>query len=74
MGPRAGWTGRNSRLYQDSIPDRPASSQSLYRLSYPAHISRIRRLKKKSENFKVCVNDFAYNHNSCVTSIKVTLF
>ena len=25
---------------EDSIPDRPARSQSLYRLSYPAHISR----------------------------------
>jgi len=31
------WTGGNSRPYRDSIPDRPARSQSLYRLSYPAH-------------------------------------
>jgi len=29
------WTGGKSRLHRDSIPDRPASSQSLYRLSYP---------------------------------------
>ena len=32
------WTGRKSRPHRDSIPDRPARSQSLYRLSYPAHI------------------------------------
>jgi len=31
------WTGGKSRPYQDSIPDHPAHSQSLYRLSYPAH-------------------------------------
>jgi len=31
------WTGGKSRPHQDSIPDRPARSQSLYRLSYPAH-------------------------------------
>jgi len=29
--------GGKSRSHQDSIPDRPARSQSLYRLSYPAH-------------------------------------
>jgi len=39
----AGWapgpvlTGGKSRPQLDSIPDRPARSQSLYRLSYPAH-------------------------------------
>ena len=31
------WMGRKSRPHQDSTPDRPAHSQSLYRLSYPAH-------------------------------------
>jgi len=31
------WTGGNSRPHRDSILDRPARSQSLYRLSYPAH-------------------------------------
>ena len=29
-GPGPVWTGRNSRLQRDSIPDRPARSQSLY--------------------------------------------
>jgi len=33
------WTGGGeSRPHPDSIPDRPARSQSLYRLSYPAHL------------------------------------
>jgi len=31
------WTGRKSCPHRDSILDRPAHSQSLYRLSYPAH-------------------------------------
>ena len=30
------WTGGKSRPHRDSIPDRPAHSQSLYRPSYPA--------------------------------------
>ena len=32
------WTGGKSRPHRGSIPDRPARSQSLYRLSYLAHI------------------------------------
>jgi len=41
----AGWTpgpvctGGKSRLHRDSIPDCPARSQALNRLSYPAHTS-----------------------------------
>ena len=35
--PEPVWTGGKSRSHTDSIPDRPAHSQSLYRLSYPAH-------------------------------------
>ena len=31
------WTGGKSRPHRDSIPDRPARSRSLYRLSYLAH-------------------------------------
>ena len=31
------WTGGKSGPHRDSIPDRPTHSQSLYRLSYPAH-------------------------------------
>ena len=31
------WRGGKSRPHRDSIPDRPARSKSLYRLSYPAH-------------------------------------
>jgi len=34
VSPRAGLDGRK---ISDSIPDRPARSQSLYRLSYRAH-------------------------------------
>jgi len=33
VGPRVGLAGGKSRLHRDSIPDRPARSQPLYRLS-----------------------------------------
>jgi len=31
------WKGEKSRPYRNSIPSRPARSQSLYRLNYRAH-------------------------------------
>ena len=37
--PEPVWMGGIPRPHRDSIPDRPARSQSLYRLSYPAHNS-----------------------------------
>ena len=38
VGPRADLDSRKSRPHRDSIPDRPPRSQSLYQLSYPAHV------------------------------------
>jgi hypothetical protein len=35
------WTGRKSRPHRDSIPDHPACSQLLYRLSYLAHTKTV---------------------------------
>ena len=35
------WTCGKSRPHRDSIPDRPARSQSLYQLSYWAHTSHL---------------------------------
>ena len=35
--PGSVWTGGKSRPHRDLIPDRPAHSQSLYRLSYPVY-------------------------------------
>jgi len=32
------WTVGKSRPHRDLIPDRPARNQSLYRMSYPAHL------------------------------------
>ena len=31
------WTGGKSRPHRDLIPDHPARSQSIYRMSYPPH-------------------------------------
>ena len=47
VGPRAGLDGRKSRPHRDAILDRPASSQSLYRLSYPAF-----HLHKQTKNLQ----------------------
>ena len=41
------WTSGKSRPHRDSIPDRQARSQSLYRLSYPAHPRKAYCLFKK---------------------------
>ena len=35
------WTGGKSRRHRDSMPDRPARSQSLYRRSYPANSNEL---------------------------------
>ena len=35
--PGSVWTDGKPRRNRDAIPDRPARSQSLYPLSYPAH-------------------------------------
>ena len=55
-----------SRPHRDSIPDRPARSQSLYRLSYPAHhllqdsnifqTTRCHVLQDKNIHSKRCTN------------------
>jgi len=39
------WTGGKSRPHRYSIQDCPARSQSLYRLSYPAHVKDITNRK-----------------------------
>ena len=39
--PGSVWTGGKSRPHRDSIPDLPARRKSLYRLSYPAHTTRL---------------------------------
>jgi len=49
------WTGGKSRPHRDSIPDRPACSQSLYRLSYRAHTSgKYLRLKYINVSMSLC--------------------
>ena len=52
------WTGRKSHPHWDSIPDRPACSQSLYRLSYPAHTVET---KGKSNLFRTAVGLLGYD-------------
>ena len=44
------WTDGKSRPHRDSIPDRPARSQSLCRLSYPAHLLAILKKLKQTDN------------------------
>jgi len=48
LAPGPIWTGGKSRPNWNSIPDRPARNQSLYRLSYLAHHDHVvPRLKKE---------------------------
>jgi len=43
------WTGGKSRPHRDSVPDRPARSQWLYHLNYPAHSHKNVALKISDE-------------------------
>jgi len=52
------WTDGKSRPHRDSFPDRPARSQSVYRLSYRAHVLP----SSNSKLLHVC-NVFNNNNN-----------
>jgi len=52
------WTGGKSHPHRDSIPDCPARSQSLYRLSYRAHTLSYKRHDFRGKN--------AIEHTQCV--------
>ena len=53
------WTGGKSRPHRDLIPERPARSQSLYRLSYPVHSLDKHRFKTtRSDESSDCSSYF----------------
>jgi len=56
VGPEPVWTGGKSRHHRDSIPNRPARSQSLYRLSYKSRIHANHALNLK-------YNEILFNGN-----------
>ena len=61
-------TGGKSRHHRDSIPDRPASSQSLYPLSYQAHPTGIYGGKKGSlSGFSLCMSLSVSFYPCCFT-------
>ena len=53
--PEPVWTGGKSRPHRDSILDHPARSQSLYRLSYPAHTITLVQFEIKGIVFSLYV-------------------
>ena len=53
------WKGGKSRPHRDSIPDRPARSQSLYRLSYRAHKAKEIDSKITHSSFKPFTHEFS---------------
>jgi len=57
LAPRPVWMGGKSRPHRDSIPDRPAHSHSLYRLSYPAHRSHWVLILLYLKNVLCCPED-----------------
>jgi len=64
LAPGPVWTGGKSRPYRDSIPNRPARIQSLYRLSHPAHTIYIVLHK-----YRVCGCDLRSGKNRTHTKI-----
>ena len=68
------WTGGKSHPHRDSIPGRPARSQSLYRLSYPAqnflldkvNITDMRHLTTGIRSEECVVRQFRRCANVCL--------
>ena len=60
------WTTGKSRSHRDSIPDRPARSQSIYRLSYPAITWEYRN---KITKLNVTVKKWSPIQSSCMQSV-----
>jgi len=60
------WTGGKSRPHRDSIPEHPACSQSLYRLSYRAHPSHL-SIFNNSIVFIMCNSSGGYYY--CYSSL-----
>ena len=59
------WTDGKSRPHRDSIPDRPARSQSLYRLSYRTHTNCYIPAQNRYERlFRSLKSDILYILNS----------
>jgi len=65
------WTGGKSRPHHDSIPELPAHSQSLYRLSYRVHHT-VQYSNKKRHFSQTLGNYFTRLHE--VTSHKMVTF
>jgi len=59
------WTGGKSRPHRDSIPNRPACTQSLHRQSYPAHYIYIYIYIYVF----MCVNIYTHTHTHTHTSL-----
>jgi len=65
------WAGGKSRPHRYSIPDRPAHSQSLYRLSYPAH-KIVQSKKLKTKNYHALFHDVILS-GAVVASLQLLL-
>jgi len=61
------WTVGKSRPHWDSIPDRPAHSQSLYRPSYPTHTDKTNKNKytQTKEYTKHSTNNTKHSKYKC---------
>ena len=68
------WTGEKSHHHRDSIPDRPASSHSLCRLSYPVHFISIykRILRYNASRFMSLENEFLLLYTYWYSKISFT--
>jgi len=69
VGPRAGLAGGKSRPLRDSIPDRPARSQLLYRLSYRAH-----RHRSTGTNIRMLTTFLIKNGGHTINTFKMFIF
>ena len=68
------WSGGKSRPHRDSIPNRPARSQSLYRLSYRAHVPKRHYIKIQHIYMPIIVQQDATTYSLFISVNRSTCF
>jgi len=66
------WSGGKSRPLRNSIPDRPARSQSLYRLSYRAYLTIVVALIHHTNYRKACSRLFVSHASNSPPPLQIT--
>ena len=66
------WTGEKSRPHGDSNLDRPVRSQSLYRLSYPAHLPCVWSVELTGTRYREWCYTCQLQYGLCIPTLNIS--